>query len=80
MSTTHINPKPPHLLEHSVMYGSFVCQVSALLPYDETVPASDLNTRQEVIVKTGEVINCLQIGNILLVSKDMYDALSKNHT
>ena len=67
-------------LEQNVMYGSFVCQVSAMLPYPETVPATDINTRQEVRVKTGEVINCLQIGNKLLVSQDVYETLSKKHT
>lgn len=47
------------------------------LPIDEMVWASNIETRQEVSIPTGNLIHAFKLGNILLVSPELYKQLKK---
>ena len=65
-------------MKEDVIYSGFTCQVSAMLPYPETVKACDIETKEEVNILTGEEINCMQIGDKLIMTQEVYDSI-KNH-
>ncbi len=45
------------------------------LPIQETVPASDIITKEEVNILTGKMIDCVRAGNTLVVSPKIYKAI-----
>jgi hypothetical protein len=55
---------------------------SIILPMPKTYPASDLDTRREVRIDSGETIHCIEVtlpggDKALLVSPEMYAQLLK---
>ncbi len=62
-----------------IIHNGMNCQVSPLLPMDETVSACDIETRQEIKVLTGEKINCVRVGGTLLMTKELYDTIKSNY-
>ena len=52
------------------------CKVSSIFPYEETVSASDVKTREEIIIKTGRVIEGVILNydgadNILRITRNL---------
>jgi len=50
---------------------------SDMLPFDEVKSVCDIETREEIEVKTGVIINCMhnETHNSLIVSKELYNKL-----
>ncbi len=52
--------------------GSTPVMETAFLPIPETVPASDIETREEVKIMTGKKIHALKTDGVLYVSSELY--------
>jgi len=59
--------------------GGIEVRVSALLPYEQTAAACSIETREEVSVLTGDLINVIKDNKkgIIYVSKEIFEKLSK---
>lgn len=53
--------------------------VSDLLPIDEVLMASNIETKEEIRITTGKKLNCIHIEahNLIAMSQKIYDKLEK---
>jgi len=55
--------------------GSTLIRETAFLPIPETVPASDIETREEVKILTGNKIHALKADGVFYVSPEYYSQI-----
>jgi hypothetical protein len=61
--------------ERACDYDRLVCQVSPLLPVEETVAACNIKTKREIRIATGNKINCVKFENKLLMTQELFDTI-----
>ena len=59
--------------------NDFWCQVSVLLPYEESFPASNIESRQNVSIPSGKMIHCIKYHKRLLLSAEMYQKIKDKY-
>lgn len=69
--------KSTESIKQMVLHYGFTCQVSPLLPVDETTVACNIETREEVKIATGVKINCVRFGNKLIMTQELYEEIKK---
>ncbi|WP_338812734.1 hypothetical protein V9L05_15315 [Bernardetia sp. Wsw4-3y2] len=58
---------------------SYKIEISPHLPFEKFISFCDIQTKREFREYTGEIVNCLKIGNKILLSQELYEKFKKEY-